>query len=194
MSTVDVEKLLKSEDPHDLAHLWDLYRQRLVLAETLRETEGSSVPGDLIRRGAALEFLDRMNDEPVVSALDALHALRRIDELEKHARWRVILDAREQGVSWDEVADVAGVVSADASTGDSGADIRAWYAVRVAAEARSGRIDGPLTTRAYAALDDAETTESQSQPGGEPAAGDGPAGGQSAESVVDQPPDREAEA
>lgn len=197
MSTVDVEKMLQSDDPRDWCKVWEAYTAHQLLADALRETEGSTIPQDIMKRGAALTLLDRMQGVPVVTALDGIRATRRIAELEMAGRWRPMMEARESGASWEQIADAAQVVPSRMATGDPGADTRAWYALRVAEEAGRGVLTGALRERAYAVLDTiaADTPPGNAAAAGEPAVEQPAEERQAHEPVADDdPPDSEGEA
>lgn len=132
------------------------YNHRKHLLDTLRKTKDSQDPSDLVLRGFTKAELAAMGQrkEPVISALDALRAEHRMVEIARGMRWAKVMDAREDGASWAEIATVLDI---DANYPAQSA--RAWYADRIAALADV--LDEDDLTRAKAMIDDPAVVDGQ---------------------------------
>lgn len=150
MSTVDIDKVLQSEDVHVVGDVIKAYNKRLSWTETLREVQDSNAPGDLVMRGFAEAALAQMKDEPVISPLDALRVDARILQLAKKSQWRYMMDAREHGASWDAIADAAGMPG-----GGGGEDMRRWYVDQIT----TLNLPENQAARARAVIDDVPTAQ-----------------------------------
>lgn len=108
----DIETVLTGGGVSDMIH--GLYRYER--HRTWREIRRLSI-------GETRQQAERALAEiPVVSPLDALRLAARLMELLRDGRWLPMMDAREQGATWAEVAEAIGLEGADAA-----AAAREWY-------------------------------------------------------------------
>lgn len=99
---MDVQAILKRDNPRELLELWnaapDHRRWQSTLDSAIAENDTAGVD---IARGA-LAAVDG------AVALDSLRANLRIVELLNGWRWFVIEQAREEGASWADIGDALG--------------------------------------------------------------------------------------
>lgn len=117
MSKGTAARLSAELDVHELQKIIDTHADRRMWQSVT--AKGSPAHAEVA--AAALAEL------PEVTALEALEAATRLAELTAGRRWIDVMYAREQGATWAEVGE-AMELSAD--------EARAWYADKIAAQAR----------------------------------------------------------
>lgn len=150
VSTVDIEKILQSDDLVALNDLLLAYRERRSWMDMLRGVNGRVGSSGILLRGLAESALAALDEQgrPAISAITTIRVDRRLTEIHQDARWSIMTEAREEGASWQDIAAAFG------STGeDAGEVTRTWYADRITALAQENLCEHDVA-RAQAVIDD----------------------------------------
>src|SRR5262245_33818368 len=135
------------ELPDEPSALLKVYDAGSSLRTWRRALDAAEAAGHIEHARVAREMLAELEDQGH-TPLRALAANARLVRLLTGWRWITMLDAREQGATWDEVAAALGM--------DGAAEARDVYRAAIERQERYGAEFGHDAARARAALDDLE--------------------------------------
>jgi hypothetical protein len=145
---MDIEKIVSWGDPVQLLNLLNLYKERSMWTDVQHRARKSGLAAEMLTADSGLQLAEAMLAElPVVSGLNALRATTRLVERLQGGRWMAMMEAREQGEGWDEIAAAVGLDGED-----RGRVIRNWYTGKI--ELQEQYVPSHDSARARAVLDD----------------------------------------
>lgn len=148
VSTVDFEKLAQSDNPADLDKVITAYERRSQLQALIWAYQGKTTPEAVFARAVAEGLLADTTKYPVVPPLTVMRAHQNILEGNLKVRWYYMLEAREDGASWAQIAETVGM----ASGSNAGHIARTWYLTTI--NALTVQEFGGHEARARAVVDD----------------------------------------